>query len=206
MSIYTRTGDDGTTALFGGKRVLKCEELVDVYGSIDELNCWIGLVNSRLRTQDLGHKSKDSRFFQSIQEDLFTIGSTMAGWPSYAKATEGKKSKLEKLEERVLEMEKQIDEWEKELPQLNNFILPGGSESATYVHIARAICRRVERQAVALKVEKVQEVRKVRNEDMNMIIQYLNRLSDLLFTLARIINRQENVEEVVWSGNPRQNK
>ncbi len=176
MAIYTRTGDDGTTGLFGGKRVLKCEELVDVYGSIDELNSWIGLV----RTQEVGLKTQDKSFFQTIQEDLFTIGSTLAGW----------KGDLTDIGKRVGEMEKQIDEWEKELPDLTNFILPGGSTDAARVHVARSICRRVERQAVALKQKK---------EIDPAIIKYLNRLSDLLFTLARIINKNANVAEILWS-------
>ncbi len=173
MPIYTRTGDDGTTALFGGKRVLKCEELVDVYGSIDELNSWMGLIDSGLKTQDLG-------IFQKIQEDLFTIGSTLAG----------RKSDLADIGNRVEEMEKQIDEWEKELPELANFILPGGSTDAARVHLARSICRRVERQVIALKQ---------RQEINPSIIKYLNRLSDLLFTLARIINKDANVTEIIWN-------
>lgn len=168
MSIYTRTGDDGTTALFGGKRVLKCEKLVDVYGSIDELNSWIGLLNAQLKVP-LSH----------IQSDLFTIGSTLAGG----------KLNLQFLALRITEMEKDIDRMDTKLSKLTNFILPGGSETAAQIHIARSICRRVERQTVALS--KKQSVDPV-------IIKYLNRLSDLLFTLARFINKRENIKEVIW--------
>jgi len=171
MPIYTRTGDDGTTSLFGGKRVLKCEELVDVYGSIDELNSWIGLVRS---------KSKDKRL-KIIQSDLLTIGSSLSG----------SKINVTSFEPHITEMEKYIDDMDKELPRLTNFILPGGSEHAALVHIARSICRRVERQAVALS--------KKQNLDP-LIIKYLNRLSDLLFTLARFINMQGKVRETVWTG------
>ena len=170
MPIYTRTGDDGTTSLFGGKRVLKCEELVDVYGSIDELNSWVGLVNAKVKFP-----------LKNIQSDLLTIGSALAG---------GKRN-LKSLESKIKEMEKEIDAMDSQLPKLTNFILPGGSELAAHIHIARSICRRVERQTVALSQhERVDPI----------IIKYLNRLSDLFFMLARFINKQANVEEVTWSG------
>ena len=168
MPIYTRTGDDGTTSLFGGKRVLKCEELVDVYGSIDEFNSWMGLINAQLKIP-----------LSDIQSDLLTIGSRLAG---------GKLS-LQFLVSRITDMEKDIDRMDAKLPKLTNFILPGGSELASQIHITRSICRRVERQTVALS--KKQQVDPV-------IIKYLNRLSDLLFTLARFINKQGNIKEVVW--------
>ncbi len=195
MPIYTRTGDDGTTALFGGKRVLKCEELVDVYGSIDELNSWMGLVVSKVespfgKAQD---KQKLKVFLEQVQGDLFTIGSTLAGWEEIAQGRA--------LKNWVVEMEKQIDEWEKELPPLNNFILPGGCELASHIHVARAICRRVERQMVGYFKGPAFEAHQGR-----ALVMYLNRLSDLLFTLARTINKDANVEEVVWSGNPRLKK
>lgn len=175
MSIYTRTGDSGSTSLFGGKRVLKCEELVDVYGSLDELNSWVGHIASLFPSPDV------KQFLQAIQSDLFTIGSTLAGW----------KGDLSSLDSRVKEMEARIDAMEESLHTIKNFILPGGSELAAHIHIMRSICRRVERQAVALKQK--QEV----DQD---ILTYLNRLSDLFFQLARFINKQEGVEEVVWQG------
>lgn len=175
MAIYTRTGDTGTTSLFGGKRVLKCEELVDVYGSIDELNSWIGHIVSQPQAIEV------QAFFKTIQADLFVIGSTFAGW----------KGDLDPLEGRVFEMEERIDVMEKGLPNVNNFILPGGTSQAAHIHVTRAICRRVERQTVALSQK--QEVDK-------RIIKYLNRLSDLLFMFARFINMQAGVEETIWSG------
>lgn len=176
MSIYTRTGDTGSTSLFGGKRVLKCEELIEVYGSLDELNSWVGLIAADFSILDV------SRFLQAIQSDLFTIGSTLAGWKS---------GDLTMLESRVKEMEARIDAMEGGLPPIRNFILPGGAQLAAHAHITRSICRRVERQTVALMQK--QEVDK-------RIVKYLNRLSDLFFMLARFINKQENVEEIVWTG------
>ncbi|MDO8452072.1 MAG: cob(I)yrinic acid a,c-diamide adenosyltransferase [bacterium] len=202
MPIYTKTGDTGTTALFGGKRVLKCEELVDVYGSIDELNSWIGLIASSVPTSSklrrAGKRQALRKFLTVVQSDLFTIGSTLAGWPAStrgAKSTRGGKGNLDYLMDRVKEMEERIDEMDKELPQLVNFILPGGALLSSHIHIARAVSRRVERQAVAL----------AQTHDIDSrILVYLNRLSDLFFMLARSINKDENVEEIIWQGIPRQ--
>lgn len=175
MSIYTRTGDKGTTALFGGKRVLKCNELVDVYGSIDELNSWIGLVASKLPTIEV------QEFLSVVQADLFSIGSTLSGF----------KADLSKLDSRILEMEARIDSMDAVLPTLTNFILPGGSEVGAAIHLARGVCRRVERQTVALnQTVKVDE----------KIITYLNRLSDFLFMLARFVNMENGATEILWRG------
>lgn len=194
MSIYTRTGDTGSTSLFGGKRVLKCEELVDVYGSIDELNSWIGMIASTLQTVDV------QEFLYIIQSDLFTIGSVLAGW----------NGSLDLIEERTKAMEARIDVMEKELPKLTNFILPGGSLLGARTHIARSICRRVERQIVALfKMPNLPAGKagasppaggQMLNKNQDLIIQYFNRLSDLLFMLARFINKHEGAREIVWSG------
>lgn len=181
MPIYTRTGDTGTTALFGGKRVLKCNELVDVYGSIDELNSWIGLVAAQIDSTEV------QEFLSAIQSDLFTIGSHLAGW----------KADLSRLSSRVSAMEKQIDTMEETLPKLVNFILPGGSQLGATVHLARGVCRRVERQAVALHQKEPVDAK---------IITYLNRLSDLLFMLARFINKEQGVAEVIWQGIDRTGK
>lgn len=188
MPIYTRTGDDGTTALFGGKRVLKCEELVDVYGSIDELNSWVGLVATQITDDDT------KNFLQDIQADLFVIGSMLAGW---------KAGGAENLTVCAEDMEVRIDAMEEALPKLTNFILPGGTVPASYVHLARSIARRVERQIVQLR-----ETHSKTNEpwehlttfEWSSIIQYINRLSDLLFVLARFINKDASVPELVWSG------
>jgi cob(I)alamin adenosyltransferase len=175
MSIYTRTGDSGTTALFGGKRVLKCEELVDVYGSIDELNSWVGLVATETAHEHI------KLLLEEIQTDLFIIGGFLAGG----------KIDITPLDTRVPKMEVEIDAMEEELPKLSNFIIPGGTKEAAHVHIARSVCRRVERQAVALgqKEEKINP----------LIIKYLNRLSDLFFVLARFINMQSGISDSVWN-------
>lgn len=179
MPIYTRTGDAGTTSLFGGKRVLKCEELVDAYGSMDELNSWVGLVVCESKQEHL------KKLFDDIQSDLFTIGGNLAGW----------KADLIMLDIRVTQMEVEIDAMESKLPELTNFILPGATKEAAHIHIARSITRRVERQVVALAQKQTIDA---------SIIKYLNRLSDLFFVLARFINKNAKVPEVIWSGIPRQ--
>jgi cob(I)alamin adenosyltransferase len=177
MPIYTRAGDTGSTSLFGGKNVLKCDELVDVYGSIDELNSWVGRIVSAM-----GDK-KFISFLQHIQRDLFILGSTLAGYPS----------DISGLKKRVSEMETYIDTIEKTVPAIHNFILPGGSILGADIHIARSITRRVERQVVALRKNKKNV--SVRYDD---IIMYLNRLSDFLFMLARSENTQSGKNEIIW--------
>lgn len=195
MSIYTRTGDTGSTSLFGGKRVLKCEELVDVYGSIDELNSWVGLIAAEFSIPDV------SQFLQTIQSDLFTIGSTLAGWKGDTQGPALKGPKGRALDDRVKEMEARIDVMEKELPTIRNFILPGGAQLAAHAHIMRSICRRVERQTVALSQKPSSAKASAGKQPVDpVIIKYLNRLSDLFFILARFINKQEHVEEIVWTG------
>jgi cob(I)alamin adenosyltransferase len=181
MPIYTKTGDTGQTSLFGGKRVLKCEELVDVYGSIDELNSWVGRTASEIESSDV------QTFLAAVQSDLFAIGSHLAGW----------KIDLTDLPKRVTEMEERIDLLDDTLPKLTNFILPGGTKLASEIHLARAVCRRVERQAVALRQKQHVDPR---------ILVYLNRLSDLLFMLARFINHEAGRVEVTWSGVDREGK
>jgi cob(I)alamin adenosyltransferase len=184
MSIYTRTGDAGKTSLYGGKRVLKSEELVNAYGSIDELNSWVGLIVSEMKIDHL------KKLFLEIQSDLLIIGSNLAGG----------KTNLSILETRVPQMEVEIDVMDKELPKLSNFILPGGSPQAARVHIVRNVCRRVERRIVALsqKSHFAKASRDRQTIDLS-IIKYLNRLSDLLFVVARYINRTSEVEDIVWS-------
>ena len=215
MKIYTRTGDDGTTSLFRGKRVLKCEELVDVYGSIDEVNSWLGLVISKVKKDHQGislpalHKwlgqNDNLDIFIDIQKDLFAIGSVLAGW----------NGDISELSIKVDRMEKQIDQMDKELIKIKNFIIPGGSELGSMIHITRAITRRVERQYVKLINSKFEirnskqilnsniqnpkkENHEPRTKNQELIIKYLNRLSDLLFVLARYINKQEHQAEIVW--------
>jgi cob(I)alamin adenosyltransferase len=181
MKIYTRTGDEGETGLFGGGRVPKDHPRVAAYGDVDELSAAIGIVRA----------ADPVAFFdpllESIQRDLFAIGGQLAAPdPSrVAKALE----KAQLSPSRVTELEQIIDQCETELQPLRSFILPGGSSKAAVLHLARTICRRAERSVVHLSHN---------SQVPDLFIVYLNRLSDLLFTLARLANRRAGVEDVVW--------
>lgn len=179
--IYTRTGDTGDTALFGGGRVAKNHARVAAYGDIDELNSVLGLVRAGAPTDFF-----DS-LFENIQRDLFSIGGHLAT-PDPAKVRKA----LEKAalsETRVAEFEAVIDAADEELAPLKAFVLPGGTEKAARLHVARAICRRAERSTVALAGN---------DEVPAAFLIYLNRLSDLLFTLARLANHRAGVGDVTW--------
>ena len=167
MSIYTKTGDDGTTSLYGGKRLSKSNPQVEAYGSIDELSSLIGLVISK--------NKKTKKFLTEVQKDLYQIISVLSG------AT----INLGFIEKRVDYFEKTIDRLTKKLPKINNFILPQGSELSSWFHVLRTICRRTERTIIKY----YSEYRILNNE--YKIIQYFNRLSDLFFTLARHYNNQK---------------
>lgn len=178
MKIYTKTGDSGKTSLLGGRRVSKSDLRIDAYGTVDELNSYIGL----LRDQEVNAKRGD--LLKEVQDRLFTIGATLA--------TEPGKSNVKKpdLHDEDLELlEKEIDSMEALLPQLRHFILPGGHQVVSFCHIARTVCRRTERCVIDLmEVEHVDEI----------IVKYLNRLSDYLFVLGRLISQELEVEEVTW--------
>jgi cob(I)alamin adenosyltransferase len=178
MKIYTKTGDTGTTSLLGGKRVSKANHRIDAYGTVDELNAYIGL----LRDQEINKKRES--LLKEIQDRLFTIGSILA--------SEGGKPTIKRpdLHEEDLEvLEKEIDHMEALLPPLRNFVLPGGHQVVSFCHLARTVCRRTERCIITLmEVEQVDEI----------IIKYLNRLSDYLFVLGRLIAKELAVEEVTW--------
>jgi len=178
MKIYTKTGDQGTTALFGGKRVSKADLRIDSYGTVDELNAYIGL----LRDLEVNQKRKD--FLIEIQDRLFTIGSILATEPGNLKV------KIPGLQPTDIQaLEKEIDRVEAGLPPLRVFVLPGGHTSVSFGHIARTVCRRAERLAVALdQQEKVD----------SLVIQYLNRLSDYLFVLCRKMASELGAEESPW--------
>jgi cob(I)alamin adenosyltransferase len=178
MKIYTKTGDDGTTALFGGKRVLKSAARIEAYGTIDELNAHTGL----LRDQEVNQKRDD--VLVEIQDRLFTIGALLAAEPG------NENVKVPPLDERdVLFLEKQIDTMDAELPPLKSFILPGGHVSVSVCHIARTVCRRAERRVNALdQAEKIDA----------LIIKYINRLSDYFFVLGRKIALELHIEETPW--------
>jgi len=178
MPIYTRFGDKGKTALFGGKTVSKNSIRVEAYGNLDELNSFLGVVLSQIKDK------KIKKELLQIQNDLFEIGASLASL-----RVENHLKLSKKLKQRVLEFEKTIDLLTKKLPQLNNFILPGG-KTGSLLHYARTISRRAERRTVALA-----EKEKVIDE----VLIYLNRLSDLLFTFARAVNYQEKQRETLWS-------
>lgn len=177
MTIYTRTGDKGKTSLFNGSRVLKSNERVETYGTIDELNSIIGLAAAQLDKKKFFPVKKE---LEKIQGDLLEIGSALAN----PKATE-----IAGLEKRVKDFEKLIDELTENLPKLQNFILPGGGREGSVLHVARTVARRAERKTVGLMQKE--------EADENIMI-YLNRLSDLLFTLARYINYKDKRKETIW--------
>lgn len=178
MKIYTKTGDSGTTGLFGGDRVPKSHYRVEAYGTVDELNAYMGMV----RDQEVNQKR--STILTDIQNTLFTIGADLAT------AKEADKAKLPKLsEEDIKRLENEIDHMEESLPAMQHFILPGGHISTSFCHIARCVCRRAERLCVALN----------QKESVNpLVIKYLNRLSDYLFVLSRTVSQELEVEEVPW--------
>ena len=188
MKIYTRTGDTGDTGLFGGGRVPKDDPRVDAYGEVDELNAVIGWVLSAIEAAD--PEWRLSERFRQVQEDLLAIGAHLAT-PS-ERASAGAASHLPPLPaERAGEMEAWMDEAELELSPLRSFILPGGTEVASRLHVARTVCRRAERRVITLKAASQVEI---------AIVVYLNRLSDLLFTLARLANQRQGREDVPWVG------
>jgi cob(I)alamin adenosyltransferase len=181
LKIYTRTGDDGETGLFGGGRVPKDDHRVDAYGEIDELNAVLGLV----RAVEL--MPRIDEVVTPIQRDLFSIGALLAT-PDLEKMRE-QLTKARIDDERIAELERAIDACERELEPLKAFILPGGTPKAAALHVARTVCRRAERRVVAVRREvNVPE----------LVVIYLNRLSDLLFMLARVANRRAGAGEVTW--------
>lgn len=178
MKIYTKTGDDGTTGLFGGERVPKDAVRIEAYGTVDELNAVLGIV--RCHNED----KKLDGYLHEIQNDLFNLGADLATPLSVKNdyVVRIKSMDCEKLE-------KWIDEFDAELPALTNFILPGGHVSAAYLHLARNVCRRAERLTVRLSREE--------SIGENVLI-YLNRLSDLLFVMARWVNHATGHSEIKW--------
>ena len=185
MKIYTKTGDNGTTALYGGTRVPKHDLRIDSCGTIDELNSYIGL----LRDQKIdGHSSK---ILIIIQNKLFTIGAILATDPEKANLKNGKKRlniPMITLEDIQL-LEDEIDQIDATLPPMTHFILPGGHPTVSFCHIARAICRRSERLACALHEISPFET---------TTLHYLNRLSDYLFVLARKLSKDKQASEIKW--------
>jgi len=176
MSVYTRFGDSGKTALYAGKTVSKASQRINACGAVDELNSAIGLSLCEIKN------AKIKKELISIQKDLFEIGASLAS------NIENKKLQAY-LKERVREFEKRIDILTKDLTILNHFILPGGGKAGSFLHLTRTICRRAEREVVALF-----EREKIYKE----VLIYMNRLSDLLFTYARFINHSQKKKEIIW--------
>ena len=181
FKIYTRTGDRGETGLFGGGRVGKDDPRVDAYGEVDELNAAVGLARA------LGDEPGVDAILQQVQRDLFAIGSLLATPDREKMAAQLAKARLD--DARVAELEAEMDRADLELEPLKAFILPAGTPRAAALHVARTVCRRAERRVVSL----AREV-----EIPEIVVVYLNRLSDLLFTLARLANRRAGAPDVEW--------
>jgi cob(I)alamin adenosyltransferase len=185
MKIYTKTGDKGTTSLIGGVKVSKANLRIEAYGTVDELNSWIGYIRDSLQHKHAG------KILKEIQDRLFIVGSSLACAPD-------KKTKImipDLHEDDIGLLEKEIDKMDQKIKPLKTFILPGGHPYISMIHIARCVCRRAERVSVAL-TENKEPVEPV-------ILKYLNRLSDYLFTLARITAAKMKVKEIPWK--PREN-
>ena len=183
MKVYTKTGDKGQTSLVGGQRVSKCCNRLESYGTVDELNSHIGVLIT------YANDKADQQFLTTVQANLFVVGGYLA--------TDNSKREVRKgnivTEEMVADVEREIDRLQELLPPLKLFILPGGARSAAYAHVCRTVCRRAERQILRL-VEEGAEVD-------NNVIAYINRLSDYFFVLARKLNVDAEVQDVVWKRN-----
>ena len=179
FKIYTKSGDDGTTGLVGGNRVKKSNLRLDAYGTVDELNAYIGLLRSMIADEAV------QNLLLEVQNKLFVIGSKLASDDKGIQLTKS----LDCSGTAIVNLEKAIDQYEEDLPVLQNFILPGGSQLVSYCHIARTVCRRAERRVVQLAgTTKIEEV----------IVHYLNRLSDYLFVLSRKVAKDQGVAETPW--------
>jgi len=187
MKIYTKTGDMGQTSLFGGTRVKKSNIRIDAYGTVDELNSYLGLLRDQIKDDPL---LKDLIL---IQNKLFTLGAMLATPQDKEKLKNGKdRLKIDKIEEEEINfLERKMDEMNTSLPPMTHFILPGGHTTVSFCHIARCVCRRAERITVELADQ----------EAINpQILIYLNRLSDYLFVLARKLTLDNKVKEIPWKG------
>lgn len=181
MRIYTKTGDAGDTGLFGGGRVAKDHPRVEAYGDVDELNASLGMVRA------LDPLPRIDEVIAPVQRDLFSIGALLATPDREKMASHLEKARID--DDRIRELERAIDDCEAELDPLKSFILPGGTAKAAALHLARTICRRAERRVVGIRSS---------DDIPALVIRYLNRLSDLLFMLARVANRRAGVGEVSW--------
>lgn len=185
MKIYTKTGDKGTTALFGGTRVPKHHIRIESYGTVDELNSFIGLV----RDQEIDARSKE--ILTHIQERLFTLGAILATPPEKEKLKSGKERlNIPRIDEEDIQLlETEMDTMNDNLPPMTHFVLPGGHPTVSHCHVARCVCRRAERLATLLNEQEPIDP---------LVIKYLNRLSDYLFVMARKLTKDLQVEEIKW--------
>jgi cob(I)alamin adenosyltransferase len=183
MKIYTKTGDKGMTGLFGGKRLPKDDLRIEAYGTVDELNAFVGTLNTAFVDEI------QNNILSEIQRRLFTIGSNLASDPDKEMITPDIKP------DDIADLEYAMDNMEEDLPPLRNFVLPGGHHAAALAHVCRTVCRRAERRVITLDREAAVEP---------LIIQYLNRLSDYFFMLSRYIVHIHGAEEVAWI--PRRDK
>jgi cob(I)alamin adenosyltransferase len=179
MRIYTKTGDLGETGLFDGSRVSKADPRVQAYGDVDELSAWLGLVRAQGVGADL------DVLLTAIQRDLFAVGAMLAD-PAHRIAARVDKARL--TPDDVTRLEQAIDTFEAELAPLRRFILAGGSPAGSFLHLSRAVCRRAERAIVGLGL----------TADDAFVITYINRLSDLLFVMARLVNHRAGLPETEW--------
>lgn len=183
MKIYTKTGDQGETGLFGGPRVAKDDTRIEAYGAVDELNAALGLARS------LGLPDEVERVLGRVQEELFAVGAELA-------APDPSKLSLVRIGQQQIEaMERDIDYWDSRLTPLKNFIIPGGTPSAAALHVARTVCRRAERRVVELTRPLTSEA----THQASHVLCYLNRLSDLLFVAARFTNSAKGVRDPEWT-------
>ncbi|MCX7728651.1 MAG: cob(I)yrinic acid a,c-diamide adenosyltransferase [Bacteroidia bacterium] len=186
--VYTKTGDKGTTGLFGGKRVPKDFEQIEAYGNIDELNSFIGLLKDYIQDTPIENKENLIQILLTIQDRLFSIGAHLA--TSSDKLEKVKEMLPPLFDDDILLLEKSIDQMEEELEPMKYFVLPGGHKVVSYCHVARCVCRRAERWVV-----------KYYHIEPNIephILPYLNRLSDYLFVLSRFLSKKLNVNEIPW--------
>lgn len=180
MKIYTRTGDAGDTGLFGGGRVSKAHPRVDAYGEVDELNSAIGMARA------IELMPRIDEVLVPLQRDLFAIGALLATPDQDKMRKQLEKARID--EGRIAELERAIDDCDRELEPLKAFVLPGGTPKSAALHVARTVCRRAERRVIGLENENIPE----------LVVVYLNRLSDLLFSLARVANARAGAGEVTW--------
>ncbi len=182
LKIYTKTGDGGQTAILGGPKRSKADLRVDAYGHVDELNAYIGHLSDHLETWPKHHEQ-----LRWLQVQLFNAGSVLATAPGFKEFTVPSIA-----EDAILNLENWIDEMEEELPELKNFILPCGHKIVSLCHVCRTVCRRSERQLVALNAVEVVEI---------PLLPFFNRLSDYLFVLARFLSKETHTKEVLWTPN-----